>query len=192
MRLVGGSELARMVGVTPQAIVKASQTGRITQHSINERGHARYDLDVVLPEWEATKTIADAQNRHSHLPPAFRGGRPSSRSTTSAYDDDEDQSPDGDPTDAAKYLKAKAAREALNAKLAQIKVQTQMGELIARDTARLQGAELGAILTGALQAWPDRMADELAAMTDRREIHTLIRKEVNYLVAQIREKCGAE
>jgi methionine synthase I (cobalamin-dependent) len=85
---------------------------------------------------------------------------------------------------------ARAAREAYNAQLAKLALEVETGRLIARDEVRKQGEELGAILMGALAAFPARLAPELAAMTDQQDIHLFLQKECNAMIEEIRKKCG--
>jgi len=195
MLLVGSSELARILGATPQAINKASVTGRLSVADIGPHGKL-FDVEQAKKEWEATKDVAALQNRASHMPEGMRGGRPprgGQQVPADAYDQEGDDSPKV-LTDTEKYMRARAANEALKAKERDIAIKVRMGDLVEKEQARRDGAELGAVLLGALQAWPSRLAPELASMreADEHAFHEKLRHECNELIIAVRAQLRLE
>ena len=182
--LVGGSELARLLGSTPQSILKATKTGRLSTAKI-ENGVKFYDPEIARQEWEATKEIAAAQNRAAHMPPGKRGGRP--RKEPGAVPGDA-----GDMSYSMRFAKARAEHEAVKAQERAFDLRIKAGKYIEKEQVERDGAELGAILNGFMDAFPDRHAAVLAAMDDRHSVFLYLQKEFNQLKIEIRDRCGFE
>lgn len=187
--LVGTSELARILGATPQAVAKAAASGRLSVADIGDKGRL-FDVGTAVAEWEATQAVAALQNRASHMPPGMRGGRPTTRGQAAPPPDEGHEG----LTDSEKYLRARAANEALKAKERDLSIKVRMGELLEKGQARKDGEALGAVLLGALQAWPSRLAPELASMKDSDEhaFHVMLTREVNELIIAIRAQLKLE
>ena len=182
--LVGGTKLAEILGVKPQAISNAVSSGRLSVERQGPRGNL-FDVEVAVAEWTSTAAVADMQDGAKYLPRGLKGGRPAGKRNYSG-DDDEDGSHQGT------YLKAKAANEAIKARLAQLKLEEKNGSLVAKEDVKKDGEELGAILLGTLQSWPARLAPELSSMknADEHDFHVFLATQINELIITIRSKCG--
>ena len=177
-KLVGGSELARIVGVTPQAVSKAADSGRITVAEVSAKGKL-YDLDKAVEQWNATREAAALQNRASYLTKEMQGGMPK----------EQDENSNGGNYSVV-YLKAKAKRETIKAEQEALELRVRQCELIEISLVEKDGEEFGAILLGYLQAFPDRHSDVLAGMNIGHDIRLYLRKELNELIIEIRKRFG--
>lgn len=185
--LIGGSELARILNTTRQSVNKAANSGRITVTCVGDKGRL-FDRDQAVAEWEATKGAAELQNRASHMPPGMKGGRP-----TKGQNDQDDVATEG-LTDQERYFKAKAVNEEIRAKQRALELKLREGELIEKKQAFQDGVDLGAVLLGALQAWPSRLAPEFVSMKDATEhdFYMRLSKECNELIVSIRTLLNLE
>jgi hypothetical protein len=178
--LIGRNELARMVGATPAAVLKAANSGRITVAKIGNRGRL-YDSEQAVAQWNATKEAAALQNRASHMPKGMQGGRPKKQSNVETSDVD---------NSSRIYLKARAAEMAVRAKRRELDLKVRRSELIEKTQVEKDGAELGAIIQGYIQAFPDRHSDALAGMNNRHDVYLYLQKELNEMIVEIRTRCG--
>ena len=69
-------------------------------------------------------------------------------------------------------------------------MRIKAGKYIEKEQAKRDGAELGAILNGFMDAFPDRHAAVLAAMDDRHNVFLYLQKEFNQLKIEIQDRCG--
>jgi len=188
MELIKNNEMAEILGMKPSAFAKGVRNGRFTIAGTDEKRQALFNPEEVVRQYEATRHIAETQNHAALMPPGLRGGRPKgSKNRTNGYDYSE-----GGADDSAKFLKAKLAKEAMNARLLELKYKVRIGELIEKSEVQKQGAELGTIMQGAIQSWASRLAPEFAAMkdADEHDFHERLKKESNSLIIEIRKYCG--
>lgn len=91
------------------------------------------------------------------------------------------------PTGVPCYNDSRAAREASRAAKEKLQLEKMRGEVVSKADVDREAAEIGAKLKQALGAIPDRIACELAGMTDQHEIYTLLRSEIRSAMAAVRE-----
>lgn len=164
--LVGGTKLAEILGTTPQVIANSVASGRLSVAGQGPKG-ALFDVGTAKGEWECSSDMAAAKSHNK------KGSA--------------DQLNDA-------FRKARARKMAADAKMAELSVKVREGELIEKKQAFQDGADLGAVLLGALQAWPSRLAPEFAGMRDATEhdFYMRLTKECNDLIVSIRKRLNLE
>jgi phage terminase Nu1 subunit (DNA packaging protein) len=177
VKLVGNNEMAKLLGMSPQAFAKGIRQGRFTSSGKSGSGKPLYNPEKVMQEYKATVTMAEMQDGAAMLPNELKGGRPSGADMSG---------------NSEAYLKAKTANEALKAQLQKLKFELQSGKLIEKETARKQGAELGVRMMGIIDSWPARMAPEFASMknADEHDFHQKLIREANILKQEIISICA--
>jgi len=178
--LLGNNEMAKLIGMKPSAFAKAVRTGRFSIAEYDLLNKPLYDPEVVVAQFEATKEIAQDQNRADIMPEGMRGGRPSGSG--------------GGGRDVDKYYQIKLAKEGYKAKLIELEFKFRNGELIEKVEVEKQGAELGSIMIGEINSWASRLSPLLASMQgkDEHDFRLFLEQECNHLIVQIRERCGAD
>ena len=160
-KLVNGAELAREFNVTKQSIYKAEKTGRLRVAAMDSKGRSLFDLA------EARRTlIIDKPN-------GFSIGKGNEEKAAAEH-----------------YAKARAEHEQIKAEQRALELKIRQEELIDRATVRAQGAELGAIMKGFLDAFPGRHAAIIAAMNDQHDVYLYLQKEINQMKIDMRARCG--
>jgi phage terminase Nu1 subunit (DNA packaging protein) len=76
------------------------------------------------------------------------------------------------------YAEARTIRTVFQAKLARLEFETKQGKLIEAEGVRLRISEHVRALRDGLLGLPDRLASTLAAETDQRKVHVLLRTEI--------------
>lgn len=85
----------------------------------------------------------------------------------------------------ATYNQAKTAREVYEAKLAQLKYETESGRLVNADEVRSAVARRAATLRESFLQLPSRVAALLAAETDQSRCHGLLETEIRNVLQQL-------
>ncbi|MEA1052333.1 hypothetical protein U5801_21360 [Lamprobacter modestohalophilus] len=124
-------------GVSHEAVRKAIKSGRITP----------------LPDGRIDPVVADAQWDANTLP-----AQTPAKSESSAPASDSTQRSNVPP-----YAVSRAAREAINARLAKLELEERSGKLINADEARVTTFNLARQLRDRLQQIPRTLAPELVA-----------------------------
>lgn len=154
--LVTASELARELGVSPAAIAKARNSGRLTPID------GKFDLAVARIQWNANRKRAP-RSQEAGPSPAVAAHRSA-------------ETPAGVDT-AADYWTSKARREAAEAELAELKAAEQRGELVRKVRVERELAGRLVALRESLEALADRLAPVLAAEPNAGACRRLIRDE---------------
>jgi hypothetical protein len=165
-----------------------------------------FDVEKTNAAWEATEPLADGYDRRGV--PRLRRGRPPAAGSIPhglakfplASPDGEDGHNDhgggdddgGKVDDRVTLLKATAEHKAAQAKLAVLKLQEKEKSLISVEQVKKDGAELGTILLGHIQAFPARLAPQLASMkeADEFKFNRVLTVAMNDLIISIRAKLG--
>lgn len=166
------SDFARLMGVTVEAVTKAMKAGRLKDAIIRgRRGPPRIDPELGRQEWEANTSPSKGGNRMTAKPAELHE--------------------DGD-TAAASYAKSRAKREAYAAELARLEVQEKLGTLVDADEVKRAAFSTARQIRDGLLNMPDRLAAELAAMTDQFEIHRVLTEEIRRVLTDSALKLGEE
>lgn len=184
-KLVSSAELSRQSNVSKQTISRKIKQGILIAHSFTDSGRALFDLKTSLEILNEQKFFDEDKSNHHGLPKEQKGGRP--KIVVNKLDDQLD---DEKPSDAARFNKARADKAVYQAMLAEVEVKKMLGELVSTEQVEQQGSELGSILINALTNLPDRLSSELSTMDDEREIHSLLTKEINSMIIDIRHSLG--
>jgi phage terminase Nu1 subunit (DNA packaging protein) len=77
------------------------------------------------------------------------------------------------------------ARELVKLQLDNLKLKEAQGELVQVSVVKSDMARLAASVKSGLMNIPDRVASQIAGMTEPHEIHTLITNEINNAIEQL-------
>lgn len=168
-QLVTGSELARHLGVSPQAVAKARNKGRLS--TIN----GRYDLAVAMIQWDKNRE----RRRNDQSPPPGES-------------DDSRGSPSGAAGAGADYWDAKTRREVAEASIAELKEAELRGDLVRRAVVEREFASRLVALRESLEVLADRLSAQVAAEADAGRCRQLLRDEHRLALAAFVERIDLE
>jgi len=172
-QLVTKSEYARIRGVTPAAVTIATRS-RIADALTTRNGRQFLDLDRANELWE--------RNTAKQPPPVSTAPRPAAApppSPTPVTDEQLRAFIQGLPEDAIPDLnESRARREHYAAEKARLEALQGRGELIPAADVKKEAFALARAVRDALMTIPDRLAPELAACTDARQVHQLLGDEI--------------
>lgn len=168
--MVTQSELARHLGVSPTAVAKARDAGRITP--IGDR----YDLQVALIQWD--------RNRQRR-----RNDQPKAPPAAGAEDRRAEQVPSGA---GAEYWDAKTRRETAEASIAELKEAELRGDLVRRAVVEREFAARLVALRESLEVLADRLSAQVAAEPDALRCRQLLRDEHRLALSAFAERIDLE
>ena len=168
-QLVTGSELARHLGVSPQAVAKARNKGRLS--TIN----GRYDLAVAMIQWDKNRE----RRRNDQSPPPGES-------------DDSRGSPSGAAGAGAEYWDAKTRRETAEASIAELKEAELRGDLVRRAVVEREFASRLVALRESLEVLADRLSAQVAAEADAGRCRQLLRDEHRLALAAFVERIDVD
>lgn len=148
---------ARHRGVSPEAVSKAVETGRIT---VNANG--KLDPKKADREWEAN-TDPSRNAPHSEAEaasPAPGHGLPP-------------------------YAQSRAIREAYEARLSKLEFEVKSGKLVNADEVRVAAFNIGRMTRDKLMGLPDRVVPILAGIIDGHEMHKLLSAEIRLICEEL-------
>jgi len=193
--LITSTEAAKMLGMSKQAFYSSVKSGRFTVAGRNKHGHPLFAPSVVKKEHAATRETAQLQNHARKLPPALQGGRPPKKDDThigNANNTKDSVNVSSKLQDG--FLKVKLKNEITESKRKEIKLKVESGQYIDKEDAMKQGIEVGQLIMGVLEAFPSRLAPELAAMkgADLHDFQQILEREVNELIISIHKRITDE
>ena len=146
---------ARARGVAPPTVLHAIKTGRLVNSlSKDERGRLRINPTLADAEW-----AANTQGGRGPGPQPYASGAEL-------------------PADAADYNVSRAKKESYLAELARLEFEEKDGTLVPAEDVRKEAFAIARQVRDGLLNIPDRVAAELAAMTDQFEIHKRLTDEI--------------
>lgn len=166
--LVTASELARALNVSPTAVAKARNAGRLT--AIGDR----FDLAVAQIQWEANRKRRRADQRPAA--PAV----------------DADATSGSDTGSGAGYWDARTKRERAEASMAELKEAELRGELVRRAAVERELSSRLIALRESLELLGDRLAAAVAAESDPGVCRRLIRDEHRRALEAFVRQVGSE
>ncbi len=152
MPLVTKSDYARLRGCSPAYISKLLKSGRITEVD------GKIDVEAANSSLERHADPARALTRKS--PPTKPKGSPP------------------EPVSGPSYASARAAHEAIKARMAKMEFDRRSGELVSVDKVKRQAARAGRVIRDAMLSIPDRISAVLAVESDERRVHDLLDAEI--------------
>lgn len=152
-------EFGKKVGVSKQRILEAIESG-VLSASVKKTPHGsgfRYRIDEGpgLKEW--TDNIDPSKQRD-----------PAKMAATKELQDGGNSN----------YKKAAAARMFYNAKLAELEYQEKAGKLVSSDKAKAEAFKIARRVRDSLLGVPERVAAEVAAMTEPRDIAIYLKEQI--------------
>jgi hypothetical protein len=173
LEILSPRAFGQAIGVSRQAVVKAIRSGRLKEAlSKDERtGYHRIELVRGRSEWEAW---ADPSMRPKGKKPP---GRPAkgARGTPSLFDTENDRAR---KTEQVTLARASAVRVSLDAELKQFELDTLRGNLIDKREVQREAFRLARSLRDRLQAIPDRISAQLAALDKPAQVHEALAGEI--------------
>jgi len=159
--LLSVPDFAKRVNVSRQRILKAIESGvlvnSITIDNSTKRKLFKVDEKKGLKEWEA------------HIDPAKK------RDNLKQEEAREINKPDNEPS---AYQKSKAAREFFNAKIARLNYEERAGTLVDAEQVKKESFKVGRRVRDSMLGLPERLAAELANMTEPREIAVYLKEQI--------------
>jgi hypothetical protein len=182
--LITCAELALLKGVSKASVSKALQSGRISGAVVMEGGKRMLDRDMALQLWDqntrrshhAAVISPEAQKRVRTSAPA-PDPPPTSPSVISAAalkrlvaDLPDDGIPD--------LYESRGRKEHYQAELAKLQVSQQLKELVSAEDVKREAFAMGRSIRDGMMNIPDRLAAQVAAIGDPREVHRLMTEEI--------------
>ena len=157
--LMSKVEYARHRGVSPSYITKLLQNGILVMRGkkVDVRATDKVLDDKPLPAIEEPEPepVRTAPSRS-----AFGEAQPAGQQRTS-------------------YAEARTIKMVFDAKLARLQFETKQGKLIEAEAVRLRISEHVRALRDGLLGLPDRLSSTLAAESDSRRVHMLLKTEIS-------------
>lgn len=156
---ISTTDFAEKVGVSRQRVLDAIESG-ILQKSVKKKPHGssfRYSIDEGLGLQEWADNIDPAKQRDQSKQAATK-----------------ELSAEGN----SNYKKAAALRMFYQAKLAEAEFQERVGKLVSADKVKAEVFKIGRRVRDSLFGVPERVAAEVAAMTEPREIAIYLKEQI--------------
>lgn len=153
--LLTQAQYAKLRGVSPPSVLYAIKSGRLVNSlSKDERGRLRINPTLADVEW-----AANTQGGRGPAPQPYASGADL-------------------PIDAADYNASRAKKESYLAELARLEYEEKDGTLVNAEKVRKEAFGIARQVRDGMLNIPDRIASELAALTDQFEIHNRLTEEI--------------
>jgi len=169
---VNKNEYSRRRGVSRQAVYAAIRTGKITG-AVGVDGK----IDVALADKLWASNTNPTVGHHGHLKRTKRKDPEQVIEAAKKIGID----PNAVPT----LIESKTIEAAYKAKLAQLEYEEKTAKLIDIDKVKKEAFRLARITRDAMIAIPDRIAAEIAGMTDPFAIHRKLTDEIRNAISEI-------
>ncbi len=156
-----------LIGTSPWSVTKALKEGRIARNDLG-----KIDPQVADRHWEENSSPTMRHKPNVPIPSPIR-------SASSVPVGAKHSIP------IPPLAHSRAIREAYQAKLARLDYEERVGTLVAKEKVRNAAMRKGQIVRDRLLAVPDRVASEIAAMTDPREITELLENEFRHALQEL-------
>ena len=178
------AELALLKGVSKASVSKALQSGRISGAVVMDGGKRMLDRDMALQLWDqntrrghhAAVISADASKRDrstvptSDPPPVISRGDAAAALKRLVADLPDDEIPD--------LYESRGRKEHYQAELAKLQVSQQRKELVSAEDVKREAFAMGRSIRDGMMNIPDRLAAQVAAISDPREVHRVMSEEI--------------
>jgi len=194
--LISIREAARRLGVSDTAVHKSIKSGRVVVHSHNEgNGRPLLDWPDVERRWLANSDVSKRSHVGSQGSKMRAKDAPRVDLATSDRMDEQEVPDSGDTGPRSGrgggYAQARAAREAIEARIAKIKLDQMTGKVVDAAEVKAQGHALAAAVIASLYNIPDRVSDQIAGMSSAHEIAKLLLTEIDQAVEDLRAQYAA-
>lgn len=180
--LITCAELALLKGVSKASVSKALQSGRISGAVVMEGGKRMLDRDKALQLWDQNTmrrnhaAASPAESRRRDRPaaaasaPMIAVGDAAAVLKRLVADLPDDQIPD--------LYESRGRKEHYQAELAKLQVAQQRKELVEAEAVKREMFAIGRAIRDGMMSIPDRVAAQVAAIGDPREVHRLLSEEI--------------
>jgi hypothetical protein len=173
--LISCAELAILKGVSKSAVSQALKSGRINAAVVMEGGKRMLDRDKAMELWEknAGRRVEPPGKQTSRAAPpalAIPSGDAAAVLRRIVADLPDDQIPD--------LYESRGRKEHYQAELAKLQVAQQRKELVAAEDVKREAFTMGRSIRDGMMNIPDRLAAQVAAISDPREVHRLMTEEI--------------
>lgn len=170
--LVNKLDYARMRGISRQAVYKAINTGKIVA-AVDDNG--MIDVEVADRLWaENTHPFAGARSHQKK-----RGHKKPEEVIKAAMEIGID------PASVPTLMESKTVEAAYKAKLAQIEYEEKTARLVDAEKIKKEAFRLARVLRDSMMAIPDRLAAELAGVTDPFVVHQKLTDEIRSAISEV-------
>jgi hypothetical protein len=170
---------ARRRGVSHTAVRRAIETARIREgHKIDERGRPYIVPAVADREWSRNTDAAQSRARAKPDDTPAPAAVVDHPAQAELFETGARARSHADDADGPSLARVQARRVAWLAELAEIEVRQRMGKLGEVAAFRAEAFKVGRVVRESLENLADRWADELAGMTDRNAIRSLLISEI--------------
>lgn len=164
MTLISFRQYAKHRGVSPEAVSKAVESGRIS--TVNQDGKRLIDPARADEEW-----AANTQSTKRHVPTKAEKAEGKTKPDV--------QEEPGKPLGAPSYAQSRAIREAYAARLEKLEYEEKIGKLISIDTVKVEAFKTARTVRDGVLGIPDRISNELAGYgDDPAKIHERLTEEL--------------
>ena len=173
------TEYAKHRGVFPRAVEAAIAAGRIRRDA-----DGLIDAEQADRDWQAhTSSIRSAASklngsRGQQIRRALKNAAPASVNPVNEPASAQPEAAKSEATDMGAYAKARAAREHWQSELARLNFEARQKKLLPRDEVTGAARSFYSSFKTALEAIPDRLADELAATGDSAQVRKILTDEI--------------
>lgn len=154
--LISVAEFAAQKGVSPQAVRKAIQSGRL-KRSVERKGPRNYVIDPEVAELEWIRNTEPQKQRTAEQ---INAGK--ARARGEDVPDPEPVAPPASKGGAGTYSSAKAAAEGYKAMLLKLDYEERSGKLVDKATAERSFAAAGMQVRDAVMRTAQQMVGEIA------------------------------
>lgn len=158
---------ARRRGVTHAAVSKAVTEGRITAGTDKETGKRYIDPAVADPQWEASTDQAKQ---------AGSAAVATKKRESDVMVGDLEEGEEGPAT--STYMLNRSRREHFQARITEINYLERAGQVVSADAVKKQAFRAARLAREALLGIPDRLAPELAGVSEPKVIHKRLTEEI--------------
>lgn len=169
------AELAKILGISVQAVGKFCAQGRI---SFSLKNGKRWfpDLQAAAREYLASRDVGRGQRRANEEASDGEGAPPA---------------PPADDEKIESYQKSAARLQHYKAALAEIEYQIQTGTLVRKDELDREVFKFHRSIRDQLLNIPDRTAALLAAETEQAKVHAILSREIRRVLSVLADEAEA-
>jgi hypothetical protein len=162
-------EYARYRGVTPPAVRDAIKRGRLSSKSCQRVGRQwEIDVDLADEEWQSQTDLLQQRTAEQHRKPRQTGlwGQETARRKN------------GSSGQHDSLVKVQTVRLGYQAELVRLQVEREEGSLVKKTEVDAAAYAKARLTRDRILQIPDRIADELAAISDAGTIHQRLSEEL--------------
>ena len=140
---------------------------------------------------EIIRSGIERQKRQTEATSASKGARGSTQRKQGSKEPTGEVPDPNHPKSDEDYWNAQRRKEIALADLREMEVKQKRGELIESDEVSLRWATICTTIRDGMLSLPSKLSDRLAAMTNEREIHSLLRIEIRAELTRISGELAA-